>query len=68
MDTALNLVAYFLEPPALAAAAAVSRAWRRAVDDEALWRRQTIARAQRGHDDADLEPAVARCAKVDHWP
>ena len=37
----------------------VATSWRAALRDESLWRREALARAQRGHDDAELEPVVA---------
>ena len=55
--TCVTLVCSLLED--LSSADAVSKQWRAALSDEALWRRQVIARAQRrSRDDDDVEPLV----------
>ena len=55
--TCVTLVCSLLED--LSSADAVSKQWRAALSDEALWRRHVIARAQRrSRDDDDVEPLV----------
>ena len=55
--TCVTLACSLLED--LSHADAVSKQWRAALSDEALWRRHVIARAQRrSRDDDDVEPLV----------
>ena len=56
-STCVTLVCSLLDD--LSHADRVSKQWRAALSDEALWRRQVIARAQRrSRDDDDVEPLV----------